>query len=425
MGEDVRDDEPDVGGSRLRRILRLLGRLTALTLAVLLLLDVLPWDSAPVVVPAASPWVAVCSAIALRSVTWVVFLGVPVLLLSFWRRRWFCRYACPVGLLTEQAGRPMVWTRGACRRLPHVGRWAALIGIAGACVGYPLLLWLDPLAILGGFFSVWRQPLSLATLLPAIGLPIVLVLSFLLPGAWCLRVCPLGALQELLAWRGRPRLVFHRHTPLAETTPEVTATRPGFPRRSILALGVGTVWATVTLRSLREAKAKGMRPPGAVDERSFSGLCVRCGNCMRTCPAGILHPDMGEHGMASLLTPVVRFTDDYCREGCNRCTQVCPSGAIARLTLDEKRQARMGVAQVDMDVCVLLDDRECQICKNHCPYEAIRIVWSDESYSNRPVVDPEKCPGCGACEVACITTPQKAIRVVPLVTEERSSASPH
>ncbi len=414
MGEDAKKDNSNTGRRGGRGLGRLAGRLAFFAAAVLVLFDLLSWDSAPMVVPAVSPWVAICSAIALRSVSWVSLLGVPVLLLSLWRRRWFCRYACPVGLVTEQVGRPMVWTRGACRRLPPLGRWVALIGIAGACVGYPLLLWLDPLAIFGGFWGVWHKPLSVTTLLPAIGLPIVLVLSFLLPGAWCFRVCPLGAMQELLAWRRQPRLVFHQHDPWEEKPPTVTVTGPAVVRRSILALGAGAAWAVVTLRSLRETKATSMRPPGAVDELSFSGLCVRCGNCIRTCPAGILHPDMGDRGLASLLTPVVRFADDYCREGCNRCTQVCPSGAIRRLTLDQKRQARIGVAVVDMDTCVLLDDRECQICKNHCPFEAIRIVWSDETYSCRPIVDPQKCPGCGACEVACITSPQKAIRVVPL-----------
>jgi MauM/NapG family ferredoxin protein len=413
MGEDPRKLESAAGKKRRRGTLRLLGRIVALALAVVLLLDVLPWDAAPMVVPAVSPWVAICSAVALRSFSWIVLLAVPVLVLSVLRKRWFCRYACPVGLLTEQAGRPMVWTRGVAGRLPHLGRWFALIGLAGACVGYPLLLWLDPLAIFSGFFGVWRQPLSLATLLPAIGLPIVLGLSFLLPGVWCLRVCPLGAMQELVAVRRRRRPVSHQDVS-SDDRAETSNHRPSFPRRLILALGVGAAWATLALRSLGRGTSGPMRPPGASDEQTFSGLCVRCGNCIRVCPAGILHPDLGDHGVASWLTPVMRFTGDYCREDCHRCTQVCPSGAIARLTLDEKRQTPLGIAQVDMETCVLIDDRECQICKNHCPFEAIRIVWSDATYTNTPVVDPAKCPGCGACEVACITTPVKAIRVVPL-----------
>jgi len=287
------------------------------------------------------------------------------------------------------------------------------VAVAGACVGYPLLLWLDPLAIFGGFFSIWHKPLDAVSLLPAIGLPVVLVISLLLPGAWCLRICPLGAMQELLAWRAGSRPSAHQHA-LFDDPAEATATSHRFPRRSLVALGLGAGWAAFALRVLRKDKSLPIRPPGAVEDPYFSGLCVRCGNCLRACPSGILHPDGGEHGVASFLTPVVRISDDYCREGCNRCTQVCPSGAIGRLTLDEKRQARMGVAKVDLSICVLSDDHECQICRSRCPYEAIKIVWSDATYSCSPVVDPQKCPGCGACEVACITTPVKAIRVVPL-----------
>lgn len=418
MGNEAGDGKLDVGRSRGRWIWRFLGRLLVLVVAVLLLLDVLPWDWGPLVVPAVSPWVAICSAIAQRSVSWVVLLGLPVLVLSLVRRRWFCRYACPVGLLTEQAGRPMRWTRGACRRLPHVGRWIALMALAGACVGYPLLLWLDPLAIFGGFFSIWQQPYSTAALVPAIGLPIVLVLSFLMPGAWCLRVCPLGATQELLAWRASRRWAGQEPTAFDDESSEASGPSRRFPRRALVALGLGAGWAALAVRVLRKEASLPIRPPGAVADPYFSGLCVRCGNCLRACPAGILHPDVGEHGVASLLTPVVRIGDDYCREGCNRCTQVCPSGAIGRLTLDEKRQTRMAVAKVDLSICVLSDDHECQICRSHCPYEAIKIVWSDETYSCSPVVDPQKCPGCGACEVACITTPVKAIRVVSMEREE-------
>ena len=174
MGEDPRKLESAAGKKRRRGTLRLLGRIVALALAVVLLLDVLPWDAAPMVVPAVSPWVAICSAVALRSFSWIVLLAVPVLVLSVLRKRWFCRYACPVGLLTEQAGRPMVWTRGVAGRLPHLGRWFALIGLAGR-VGYRCSGTIH--LPFSADSSASGQPLSLATLLPAIGLLIVLGLS--------------------------------------------------------------------------------------------------------------------------------------------------------------------------------------------------------------------------------------------------------
>ena len=66
-----------------------------------------------------------------------------------------------------------------------------------------------------------------------------------------------------------------------------------------------------------------------------------------------------------------------------------------------------------MDLCLLGDDRECSVCRNRCPYEAIRLVFSEEEYTLTPVVDLDRCPGCGACEAACPTQPTKAIVVEP------------
>ena len=120
-----------------------------------------------------------------------------------------------------------------------------------------------------------------------------------------------------------------------------------------------------------------------------------------------------ERGLAGLLAPVIRFDGDYCRADCVTCTEVCPSGALSRRTLDDKLQARIGIPYVDIDLCWLGDGRECSICRNECPYEAIRYEFCEVEYITESRVTLDRYNGCGACEVACPTSPQKAIVVRP------------
>jgi ferredoxin len=120
---------------------------------------------------------------------------------------------------------------------------------------------------------------------------------------------------------------------------------------------------------------------------------------------------MGQHGIAGILTPILTFDKNYCREDCIRCTLVCPSGALVGVNLDNKPDIQIGMAQVDMNLCLLGEDHECSACMRWCPYNAIRYVFSEAEYMLVPMIDAGKCNGCGACEVACPTSPRKAIRV--------------
>jgi len=353
-------------------------------------------------VSGASPFVAIGSAIAGRSLGVASLACLPMLLVVLLRRRWFCRWACPVGLLNELLGRIRRSKPSAAAKLPPIGQWIVLITLGGACFGYPVFLWMDPLAMFSGCLGMCWAPISAVGIIAGMGLPLVLIVSLLWPGAWCRRGCPLGAMQDLLAV---PRRMMSR----------VRSKRPAasgmvFARRSVLAMGIGSAWAMLTQGRSSAAGPRPLRPPGAVDEQQFTGLCVRCGNCVRACPTGVLRPDAGGHGIAALLTPVVHFDEGYCKEDCNRCSQACPSGAIARLSLAKKKTTVIGLAVVDMDTCIL-NEAECSVCINACPYNAITTEWDEATYLVTVKVEWEKCPGCGACEAACPTSPKKAIVV--------------
>ena len=60
------------------------------------------------------------------------------------------------------------------------------------------------------------------------------------------------------------------------------------------------------------------------------------------------------------------------------------------------------MAQVDMNLCLLGEDRECSACMRWCPYNAIRYVFSEAEYILVPVIDAGKCNGCGACDRVCL-----------------------
>jgi ferredoxin-type protein NapF len=397
-----------------KRRFRLAVRCCFLALATLLLLPILPWSWTSTAVPAVTPFVLLCSTVAARALSVSALIGLPVLAVALFRRRWFCRYMCPVGLISETVSRLSPCPGRSFGRIAGIGRWIALITLAGAALGYPLLLWLDPMAMFSGFFGLWHSPLSAAGWIASCGLLGVVVLNFFWPHLWCTRLCPSGATQELLA-DARP--LFRSRKAPGQPPPEGNALPVA--RRSFLAMGAGAAWALLALNRSPAAESRPVRPPGAADEERFAGLCIRCGNCMRACPTGVIQPDLGRGGVAGFLAPVVRFDHDYCLENCHECTRVCPSGAISRLSLEEKMATPIGLAMVDPSICLRSGGQECHVCVNKCPYAALEMAPVDEANDADPSspllprVDPERCPGCGCCEAACVTSPRKAITVEP------------
>ena len=395
-----------------RRTLRLYVRLGCFLLAILLLLPLPFWTGIAKVFVQASSFIAICTILAGRAFPVQSILGLVFSAVALVRKRWFCRYVCPVGLLLDGvSGMKLpikMWWRGC----PPLGNYIVLITIAGAIIGYPLFLWMDPLALLNNAFSVFASKNVLSVILSLSGIVIVLLTALTSGDLWCARICPLGATQDLLQSVGS----FFRNIRKSNRTDAHKAIAPGIAlpgtRRQFIAIAAGlgfSFWA----QKVGQARSKNapLRPPGATQERVFAGLCMRCGNCMRVCPSKIIHPDTGQSGILGFLSPMVRYETDYCNEECNACTKVCPSTALQPLNLEQKNKYIIGTAHLDRALC-LFGISDCNACVNTCPFDAIKVIWDKEAYESYPVVDPLKCNGCGACEVCCPTGDVKAIKVL-------------
>ena len=393
----------------LSRVPRRLIQLTCFVGALVLIWPLLPWAIAPRFFQQVSPFATLSSSIAARSIGVGAIAALFVAVVSSFKKRWFCLYLCPTGFLLENTSRRGLRRTNWWSKCPPVGRYVAILTIVGAFFGYPVLLWMDPLCIFSSPFAVNKATNAISVILVCLGLGVLVGATFVFGMLWCVRICPLSGLQDMLfAMR---KALWIRVGSSRSAQKFQVARRAFFASAGGAALALGA-------RRLGAARFRKsdtlLRPPGAVPEDRFAGLCIRCNNCVHACPTKIIHPDTGgEAGLTGFGAPLIRFDRDYkyCLETCNDCTQVCPTGALTALTLEKKNKYVIGEALVDNNVCLTaLGKKECDACELACPYEAVKITWDEDQYNAYPVVN-DKCIGCGACQVVCPTTPVKAIRV--------------
>jgi ferredoxin len=198
-------------------------------------------------------------------------------------------------------------------------------------------------------------------------------------------------------------------------------------RRGFLSAAIGTAASVVGAAVLAGVtKSHGaklssvdwlpVRPPGSVPEAEFLEMCIRCGECFKACPNNVLQPMSFQQGLEGIWTPHVIADWAGCESSCNACGQVCPTGAIRALPMEEKRYARMGLAIVNTTTCLPLANREaCQLCVDECiaaGYDAIeftqvhtRVDAAGQPVPGTgflaPVVVADKCVGCGLCQTRC------------------------
>ena len=187
-------------------------------------------------------------------------------------------------------------------------------------------------------------------------------------------------------------------------------------------------WAVIEKKQ-KPKRERQITPPGSLSIRNLRTHCTACQLCIDSCPNDVLRPSSS---LDRLMQPEVSYERGYCRPECNRCSQVCPTSAIQPITIEERTAIQVGHAVWTRELCIpIRDGKTCGLCARKCPAQAIQMVplvsgvhqdgrrWLDANNNEIPreqallipIVDEEKCIGCGACENLCPSRPLSAIHV--------------
>jgi ferredoxin len=168
-------------------------------------------------------------------------------------------------------------------------------------------------------------------------------------------------------------------------------------------------------------------PPGAKDLRHYASRCTGCHACAASCPAGIIKSKSGIYPEIDYEGAVIHSPGAACQFNCVECGRVCPTGAITRLSVDEKHRTRLALSTLYFERCVVNTRHEsCGACAEVCPTGALTMIPYSEPgipFLTRPVYDERYCIGCGACLAACPAEPRAftiaAVREQSLTTGSR------
>lgn len=374
---------------------------------------------------------------ASRSVTWPVpaqvGIAVAVAILVWWA----------LTRVVRSAARAAAWSAILVAAFMTAGR---ILPGDEVVVSVDLVGWISPMTFLtrgmdtvvlplldrsvGLFFSAPRHSQGGALL--GVLLAASLLANFVVPRFYCRYVCPSGALMGLLGrnalWRVArtvPACSMCRACdadcegacepsgaiktsecvlcmnclPACEegvmtfrTQPSMAGERPvpDVSRRGVLLSLASGLALAPALRMAGQAGAMAspalVRPPGSLPEPEFLDRCLRCGQCMRICPTGVLQPAGFGNGVEALWTPVLNNSigTSGCQPNCVACGFACPTGAIRPFSLDEKLGRgdfakagllKVGCAFIDRGRCLpWAMGRPCIVCQENCPTSPKAIV---------------------------------------------------
>ena len=407
---------------------------------------------------------------ALLALNVVTVLALVVLTLLVGRA--YCSVICPLGVMQDVISRISGLRKKKKSRFSYSGekKWLRygilVIFVVALVVGLtPLAALLAPYSSYGRMVSSVVSPsLSPVAIVAAVSFVVVAIMSWLGGRTYCNTICPVGTILGFFSRFALFRPVINtskcnsckrcakkckascidaknhridysrcvacmdciKNCKHGALTLRYALENTDSSRRSFLTLSA--TLAATSLVKAQEKKVDGglaaiedkkkperatrLVPPGAKSLRHFSQHCTACQLCVSECPNNVLRPSTN---LDTLMQPEMSYEDGYCRPECTRCSEVCPAGAIRPITVAEKSSTRIGHAVWIKKNCLpVADGVECGNCARHCPSGAIFMVHidaNDDESPKIPVIDTERCIGCGACENLCPARPFSAIYV--------------
>jgi len=197
--------------------------------------------------------------------------------------------------------------------------------------------------------------------------------------------------------------------------------------RSALNKSGKTVVKAVDASVTRQA-TRWIRPPYALNELAFILACTRCRDCIEACPHQVIFSLPAKLGAKFVGTPAL----DLLNKGCHLCddwpcVNACKADALCfpvsveepadsnsdQITKDntndrQRLMPELARATINQQSCLPYNGPECGACLNSCPIPDAFIIDID-----KPVINQQRCNGCGLCRESCIVEP-KAILISSL-----------
>lgn len=151
-----------------------------------------------------------------------------------------------------------------------------------------------------------------------------------------------------------------------------------------------------------------VRPPYGLNESAFQKVCPACEDkaCAASCDEQIIV--IGAEGI-----PILNFSKSGCTF-CEDCADACEQNALGILSLDNVHTSTSINARftISTENCIAHHGVICFSCKEPCIDDAILF-----NGMFNPVIDMDRCTGCGFCIDKC---PTQAINytAIPLAKSE-------